>query len=112
MKIDKIDIQASIDNLKSFNGKKIADAIDNGNFSAEEIQSINKDIDDLFLQACKTKLSLEMRSLHEESPSLPLRDVVVKMLNLLPEEIKESEISILTDFIMENWKGRSQKKAA
>lgn len=112
MKKGEINIQSSIDNLKSFDAKEMIDAIKKGDFSKEDIQSIREDVNDLMLLACKTKISLNIGDLYKEQPHLPLRDVVVKMLNLLPKEIKEKEISILTNFIMENWKNYTQKKAA
>jgi len=108
----KIDAQAILDELKNGDLSNISEAVKNGNFSKEEIDSIQNDVEYLVLTACKTKLSLELRFLSEEEPTMILRDVIVKMLNLLPEDIEEAHIPILTEFIIEKWKSISQKLAA
>ena len=112
MKGNKIDFKDIIDSLNNDDLAKVSKAIKDDNFSRKEIESIQNNVDDLLLIACKTKLSLELRFLAEEQPDLALRDVVIKMLNLLPEDIEESHITFLTEFIMDKWKSVSGKLAA
>ncbi len=112
MNVNKIDIQSAIESLNNNDLAKVSKAVKDGNFSKKEIESIQNNVDDLLLIACKTKLSLELRFLAEEQPDLALRDVVIKMLNLLPENVEESHITILTEFIMDKWKSISGKLAA
>jgi len=101
-----------IEKLKSNELEKVIDAVREGDFSKEDIAEISKDFDDLILEAYKTKFSLEIGFLLEEQPDLSVRDVVVKMLKMLPEDVEESHILILTNFIIEKWKSIPQKLAA
>lgn len=112
MKGNKIDFKDIIDSLNNDDLAKVSKAIKDDNFSRKEIESIQNNVDDLLLIACKTKLRLELRFLAEEQPDLALRDVVIKMLNLLPEDVEESHITFLTEFIMDKWKSVSGKLAA
>ncbi len=108
----KIDVQAAVDKLNSSDLSEISEAVKNGDFSNEEIESIQNDVDGLLLVACKTKLSLELRFLYEEEPDLALRDVVVKMLISLPSDLDPEFLPFLTDFVLKTWKLKMRNLAA
>lgn len=101
-----------INNLKADNLAEVVKVVKSGDLSKESIDQIANDFDELLLEACKTKISLEIRFLHEASPETALRDVVVNMLNLLPADIKATQIPILTNYIIEKWSANFEQLAA
>jgi len=112
MKMNKnSDSKTIIEKMKT-ESNAIAKGIEKGTFSKDELLKMNKEIDAVILEAHKTKYSIQMDRLIKEYPNLILNDVIVKMLNLLPEDIEEAHIPILTEFIIEKWKSISQKLAA
>jgi len=101
-----------IQKLGSNKLSEIENAVKTGDFSKEDISEICDELDNLVLETYKAKFSLKLKTLSQENPDLPLRDVVVRMLNLLPDDVKESHIKILTEFVIEKWKSLFSKMAA
>ena len=85
--------------------------IRNGNFTKEEIFKIKSELTDLELQTYLAKFSVQLDILAEENPYLSAKDVLVKMLEPLPSEIKKSHIPPLTKFVLENWEEKPRKLA-
>lgn len=107
-----LDPNELINNLKADNLGEVVRAVKSGSIDKDAIEKINNDFDELLLEACKTKISLEIRFLYEGSPQTTLRDVVIKMLNLLPVDIEAVQIPILTKYIIEKWTSNQSNLAA
>lgn len=90
----------------------IGNGMKNGSFSKEEVSNIQEDIQDLMLEGFKTKLMVSMDIFSDEQPNLSVKEIVVKMLDLLPNDVSAEHISILTNFVIEKWKVSPQKLAA
>ena len=82
-----------------------------GEFTKEETTKIKAELTDLELQTFIAKFSVQIEMLAEEKPYLSTKDALVKMLEILPSDIKKSHIPDLTKFVLENWEEKSQKLA-
>jgi len=107
-----IDPNKIIQTLESTDLSEILNAVKKGDFSTQDVSEICDELDDLILETYKTKFSLKLKTFSLEKPDSSLRDVVVEMLKLLPNDVKESHITILTEFVIEKWKSFSSKMAA
>lgn len=67
---------------------------------------------DLKLQALKTKVSFELHVLSKKESNLSTKEVLIKILQLLPEDLEEKFLPILTDYVFQNWKAEESKLAA
>lgn len=83
-----------------------------GNFSKSDISELREEFLDLELQALKTKVSFELHVLFEKDPNLSTKEVLIKVLQLLPEKLNEAFLPILTDYVFQNWKVAEGKKLA
>ncbi len=112
MKINKnTDPQTILDKMRT-ESNAVSKGIEEGTFSKTEVSKLHDEIDEVILEAYKTKFSLQIGRLAKKQPNLALRDVIVKMLNLLPEDIDETHILILTNYVISQWKLTPQKLAA
>lgn len=82
------------------------------NLSKKDLSEIKNELEKVELQAYKTKFSIKLNSLSLEEPNLSLKDLLVRMLDLLPSDINPSFLPILTDYIFKKWKPSSQDLAA
>ena len=87
-------------------------ALEEGNFSDEAIQRIQDTTEMVELQAYKTKFTLKLRSLAEETPELKTKTVLDKMFALLPVDITPTFLPILAAHVVERWKELTFKSAA
>lgn len=112
MKMNKnINPQELVDKL-SEDIASIGDGMKNGNFSKEEMTEMRSGLQEVILQAFKTKFSIRLDILSEEEPNLSMKDILVKMLDLLPSDVNPDFLPILTDYVLKKWKVSPQKLAA
>ncbi len=92
--------------------EEIKDGLSESNLTQEEANSLMDDVLKVELQAYKVKLNFELRILSEENPTLSSKDVLVKMLSLLPSDIPKEFLPELTNFVLNEWDNSSNKLAA
>ena len=92
--------------------KEIEVGLDESDLTLEELNALEKEFSSVELHAYKVKLNFEMRVLEKETPTLSSKDVLVKMLSLLPSDIPKSFLPELTNFVLDEWDNFSKKMAA
>ncbi len=107
----KIDIDKIIDAAAKTVGE-IKYYIGTANLTEEEIDRLMDSQLQAELQAYKIKLGLEIQILLETCPDLSAKDILVKMLSLLPSDIPKPFLSVLTNYILDEWDGKKRRMAA
>jgi len=108
---------------KNFNPKELIEKLNHdiaaigrgmkeGDFSDEERIEQKEALQEVILQAYKTKFAVRLDILKDEEPNLTKKDILVKMLDLLPSDVNPEFLPVLTEYVLENWNVLSQKKVA
>lgn len=92
--------------------EEIKIGLENSSLTNEEIDNLEVEFLKVELQAYKTKLSFEAYILLKENPTLSSKDLLSKMLSLLPSDIPRDFLPELTNFVLEEWDTFSKKMAA
>jgi len=88
------------------------DWVESGNHTKEEISEFRKDLQEVILQGYKTKFTVRLDILKDEEPNLTKKDILVKMLDLLPSDVNPEFLPVLTEYVLENWNVLPHKKVA
>ncbi len=107
----KFDPKAVVENIHS-ELDQINAALDNNEFSTKALDNIRDASLKLELQGYKTKVGYKLHSLAKTAPEMTARNVLMKMLDLLPPDINKSFLPMLTLFILKEWDLLSTKLAA
>lgn len=91
---------------------EIKNKLPGSNFNAEELSRIFDNFEKVELQAYEVKLHFELGVLFETQPNLTPMQVLMKMFSLLPDDLEEHFIPILTNYVLEHWKALPMKMAA
>ena len=83
-----------------------------GNLSKSDLKEIREDLEDTILEAYKVKFGFKLDDLKKEQPDLSMKEVLVKMLNLLPADVNDAFVPVLTAYVFENWKPLPQRLSA
>ena len=105
------DIKKAVDTIHS-TIEEIKKGLKNSELSAEAASRLKDDAIQVELKAYKTKIGLQIHMLSKNSPSLSAKEVLLKLLATLPDDIKSDFLPILTIYILENWKSKLSKLAA
>ncbi len=107
----KVNPQEVFDNLS----KDIAEmqkGLESGTLSKKEVTNFREDLQEVILEGFKAKFTVRLDILKEEEPNLSKKDVLVKMLDLLPSDVNPDFLPVLTEFVLNNWNVLPQKKVA
>ncbi len=90
---------------------EIKNGIENSSYSAEALDRISGDVDQLEFEGYKTKINFEIGVLKRNNSDLTAMEALVKILSLLPKETSPEMIKRMTDYILGEW-GDFQRKVA
>ena len=107
----KVNPQEVFDNL-SKDLAEMQKGLKSGMLSKKEVTDFHEDLQEVILEASKTKFTVRLDILKEEEPNLSKKDVLVKMLDLLPSDVNPDFLPDLIEFVLNNWKVLPQKKVA
>ena len=111
MKKSKINIEKLIE-AQEKGWKAFGEGLENSSLSLEDIQSLQKSLSEVELQAYKTKLGFEIHIFSKTGEQLTSRDFLLKMLGNLPKEVPVNFLPALTEYVLENWVAMNRKVAA
>ncbi len=89
---------------------EIADGVKD--LSKEDRAEVIKEFENTILEAYKVKFGFKLDDLKKEQPNLSMKEVLVKMLNLLPADVNDAFVPVLTAYVFENWKPLPQRLSA
>ncbi len=89
---------------------EIADGVKD--LSKGDRAEVIKDLEDTILEAYKVKFGFKLDDLKKEQPDLSMKEVLIKMLNLLPADVNDAFVPVLTAYVFENWKPLPQRLSA
>ena len=92
--------------------KEIEDGIKSGELSAEDIEGIRLEMEKGEYLLYKIKMDMHLDDLLSNSPDMPVRDVVIKLLALLHPDASVNMVIKITDYISKKWGKRVLKMAA
>lgn len=90
----------------------IGKGLKEGNLSTADLKEVREEFENTILEAYKVKFGFKLDSLATEQPNLSMKEVLVQMLDLLPADVKDSHVPILTSYVFDNWKVKPQRLTA
>ncbi len=87
-------------------------ALESNTFSEKALSNLEQTAEIVELQAYKTKFTLKLRALAQESPQLSSKSVLDQMFALLPQDISPSFLPVLAAHVVERWEGLTKKGLA
>ena len=80
--------------------------------STEEKLEILHELDALEVQALSCKAELDLEQIAASHPGMALREVLMRILSTFPDHLTSNQLSMLTGFVIRQWKGSSLQAAA
>lgn len=108
---NKVDIEKATTIIKD-TIDEIKSGLETSNLSTEAAARLKEEAIKVELQAYKTKIGLQLHLLAQSHSNLSAKDVLIRMLSLLPNDIPQFFLPILTEYTLENWSLKTGKLAA
>ena len=111
MKEQKISAEQILSDIKgAFND--LREGLDPNKLTAEEIEGIRLEMEKGEYLLYKIKMDMHLDDLLSNSPDMPVRDVVIKLLALLHPDVSADMVVKTIDYTSKKWEKRVLKMAA
>jgi len=82
------------------------------NLPKEDRAEVIAEFENTILQAYKVKFGFKLDALAAKQPNLSMKEVLVQMLDLLPTDVNDAHVPVLTAYVFDNWKTTPQRLTA